>query len=1232
MKSKWFFVSVLLLIANVNYAGQVVSDVIKEFRTLHTTTDLTFGGSIVIPESNKYEQLAKKIQVKLKQVAGADYQITSSLPSKISNNQVVIAIGNMMNNYVIERLYWNFYTMVNPTYPGANGYVIETVHQPLPIFPSNNVVVLGGSNLETCEQAVNGFIGKINSKDECKFNPILEVTGDVEQKRESSKNLEKVKGLRGFRSMADLYHKTGKKKYLKASITALSKYCKMTKENPNWILFWGDEIDSFREVLAWDFVQEHAGLSDAENLVYEQFFLNYINKLVDRAEIYGRIKPEPVLAWNHTTIPLLGMYASARYYKTHYGFKDVEPVLEQVSTYLNGQKENYRVSEDSVNYLTFILNFCLAYYDMTNEMEYFNNGNARKIADLIFAQIDNTGYAAGTGDITPGFDLSREKPWDYMEWKLPLPELYWFRQQSEAKAETLKSAYYPEMRPKRPDYLEGCVVIPLDKGLYNHLADEKTFNMLAAQKVPKIKPNCAYEKAFDKLQFRTFEPDGGEYLLVDGMGSGNHGHRDTASIVCGTFEGCRFLDDADKLLGKCNQHSMISIVKDGENVLPVPPFAALDRKYDFSEGAYAGINVANYNDTSWKRHIYWCKNKYFVVIDTLKAEKAGKYKYECSWTLADRGNEKYDGRNLMCSGPKEGIDKTTDIPQKTFNLKSVDEGWISRSKDATTRYPSMRIHQDKKYDMKVGQVAAYQNIFYLQRGDNSYEPIKISETAMILKQDNSKSLIVAGNGLKGFESDSDFIVLGSDSLVGINVSKVEIDKKLFLSSTNKIDLYINQGKLEIASSVTGSLKLMFSGGKFGTKYNKGVTKVNLPENQFAENVSSFIAQIEPAKIKKDADLTSNQVWKPVWNTGNLLSDLEEKDVCVGDINNDKKNEIIFASGKDVLCLTEKGSTLWKYTSTLNVISCTITPDAAEGIKVVVGTDNATLLGLSESGTLIKTVKVEIEGSDKHGAEGDPWVTHLKYGDVNKDGEKEIIAGMRSWSIHVFNKELNQIWFNSMVLHGVADIALGNLKTDSHLLYVGDKYGGAHIFDVTKDNDKDVSSRKTKTIIGDIHLGIVDLNGDGIEDIISASNGGGLEAYDASIYFNGQAKQQINPDEAIQKKIWKYNNFGFGFVNVKYLNMKKPVLAAATESGYLLFLNPSDGKLLYSSDMGSAISTMEIADKCLVVGTARGDILKVDFSGKVIKKGKVSSGVIKIQPVSNNLVILDCKGQISFFNL
>ncbi|HBG26063.1 MAG: hypothetical protein A2Y10_03065 [Planctomycetes bacterium GWF2_41_51] len=1159
---------------------------IEKLRSFDTKINLSNGGFIVVPNDSNYVELADRINDQFQKLVKTEYVIDTKFEIKPSSEQVIIAMGNMINNPIIENLYWNFYTYVNPTWPGEKGYVIETVYQPLPFFSKNNVVVLGGISFNTTKQAVEAFLNGLKTSEDCQIGPTLKVVNTGAN--DDIGDYRKLKGLRGFRGLAECFHKIGDKKYLDEAITILNEQCTKAEQDTDWVLVWPDETDAFRAICAWDFVQEFANLSDKDKLRYEQFFLDINQKLIERAETFEQIKPGSVLTWNHTAIPLLAMYTSARYYKAHYGFEEMDEILSNAQWYFMGQAENYRVSCDAFTYDVLSIRSPLVYYVMTNQMEYFENGNADKFLNYLLSQLDNDGRAGGVGDVHPYEWIEDNLTFDILDWKLKSAEMLWFKKPQKSdyeriwyglqeKTQDVSSKFYPDLKPQKPKSFEGCVSIEFDNGMYEHLKNQGHFRMVDVASLPKLKPNVPYEKAFDKLQFRSFEPDGGEYLLIDGFGQGNHFHLDTGAIVCAVLGGYRFLCDADYLVNNSNEHSMLTIVKDGQAQLPVPPCAELANKVNFDNGAYASIRISDYSGMAWDRHIFWLKNKYFAVIDTLTAQESGTYRTDCVWKVLDRGMENFDDKELICQAPNLEIDKISNLSAKTFHLRSTDNGRWDRK--VTENGTKMRIvHQTKTSKLKAGEKVSYQNIFYIERADElkrlkQYTPVQIMPAVLKIESDSDSFIIIGKQNFGDIRVDTDFA-------------------------------YIEQGRVIAVND--GSLTAV--GEKFSSR------------------LFDTLKTLKPA-VRKNQKIESKVDLKPLWSRLGGLVYNENRDICTADLTKNGTIEIVVCNGKNLICFKEDGSELWSFENTVDLSSCEIISKTSTNIKIVAGTTDAKIIGLNSNGKLIKTAESKLKSAGQYGLQGNRWVTHLRSFDLDNDGRDEIIAGLRTWQVHVFDNNLEPRWYNSMALHGVADIVFGVKRNEVNPIYLGDMYGGVYAFDFSKD-ETDALLRKAFLGVGNVSVAILDINKDGVEDIIAASSCGRMSAYDGSKYVKDD---YYNYDRMELQKLWTFNSYGFGYSAIKIISRNEPVLVTSSLSGYLYLMNPANGKIKTVIDATEPVCTFEVIGDKIIAGTLNSFVVIMDFKGTILGKSKVSDSVLKIKPIGTfRFAALTSDGQICMF--
>jgi len=71
------------------------------------------------------------------------------------------ALGNLNNNRMIERLYFNKYLAIDGLFPGPGRYVLQTVHEPYNGPLGKNVVVIGASDAAGLAAGVDEFIRRL---------------------------------------------------------------------------------------------------------------------------------------------------------------------------------------------------------------------------------------------------------------------------------------------------------------------------------------------------------------------------------------------------------------------------------------------------------------------------------------------------------------------------------------------------------------------------------------------------------------------------------------------------------------------------------------------------------------------------------------------------------------------------------------------------------------------------------------------------------------------------------------------------------------------------------------------------------------------------------------------------------------------------------------------------------------------------------------------------------------
>ncbi len=1196
-----------------------------------TEIDLKKGGYIFVPKSKNYRKPGNDLLDFLQKQGLNNFSLISDLTILEKHPKNVIALGQMMNNPLIEWLYWNYYTLVNPTYPGKEGFVIETVFTPLPVLPRHSVIVLGGSNLRTVRQAAGQFIRKTPKS--LVWPSTLLVKGYSLDKRQDE-YIEKIKKnpkktqLLDFQILTTLYHETGNVKFRNLALKVLMCNIRDFERKRNrYVVTWKDEKASMEIMCAWDFLQEHCKLPPAERLRIDNFFLQLISRLMTHAALLNRnqLTPEWTASYNHTTIPLLGIFTIARYMLAHYQLEAVRKYIRAADMVFMGQSKSYLPIEDAPSYSALSIEKCLKYYLMERRLDYLKNGNLKKFLDYQFAHINNNNYLAATGDVPSvyfwGFP---RRATDILECYSGDPGIQWFNKQNPDADRKYVSSYYPNMPPAPPKRLLGAKVIPMPQGYYEFM---KTGLQNKIWNLGYLLPNIPLEKAFTRLQFRSsFKPEG-EHLLLDGLGRTNHGHDDTNSIVAYTAGGYKFLIDGDYKDQKSTGHTMITVLKNGKNPNPPQTLAALEEIVEFKDCTFTRTSIKDYNGTDWDRNILWFKDKFFLVVDSLTTRDDADFTFFNVWKLLNRGHDEFDGQNMICRAPfaKDPVKRT---PFQTFHLNCADRdiSILKRHRSTNEDISAHLVNQVRKGKLAKGGTMSFQNIFYIDRKDKKqYRPLRISEQALLIDTvpDDPALVILDNAAVPPFGFKGKLTLVSAHRLILFDGSEFKLREKDVFKLSHNASASIEGKVMEVIANLPGSGSLELDGKPFTFRFGKGKTKVKLPK-KFELAIKNDLKKLQDKSRKLEAngkkthtknipELTTAYVSPP-----GKLPPLSAYDLVTADLDKDGKDEIITAAGNRITCRNQDGSIKWRFNNDCPVMSLAAANlDGTE--KVLAGTKDGRLMLLDKNGNKEKEVKVPIESSGRrYGTRTGQWIPRIVTNDINRDGSPEIIIGMKAWQVQIYNRNLKRLWYYSLAKHGPTGIKIIDYNHDGKKDILLSTAGrDAYILDW---QEKDpIKPAYTMIVQGGGNIAATAGNGK-FMDILTASKDGRLIAFK----FDGK---RYRPD-------WTFNNIGFAYSAIATAKTaSREIVFPGSDTGFIYALDAANGKELWRKDLGSGVSEiLVLPDGEILSGTNAGKVQTLDKQGNITAEFRMPDRIDKIRKLKNGkIAVLDTCGNLAILN-
>ena len=100
----------------------------------------------------------------LRQRLGIEPHVAGRLAETTPGRETVIALGTMLDNELLTRLYWSHYCYEDAQWPGPDGYTVHTVYDPYHWGGGRNVIVLGGSRPEQLDKAVQRFLSLLQGQ------------------------------------------------------------------------------------------------------------------------------------------------------------------------------------------------------------------------------------------------------------------------------------------------------------------------------------------------------------------------------------------------------------------------------------------------------------------------------------------------------------------------------------------------------------------------------------------------------------------------------------------------------------------------------------------------------------------------------------------------------------------------------------------------------------------------------------------------------------------------------------------------------------------------------------------------------------------------------------------------------------------------------------------------------------------------------------------------------------
>lgn len=1161
---------------------------------------------IITPNLPEFQKLAAKVKLAVKNATGATLEVVdlkkvANLRGEFVGGKLpvknIITLGSLQNNGLVAHLYFRGYTNVDANYPGKNGYVVQTVCDPW--ATGANAIILGGSNTQGVEKAVNRFCTDLPKGGTLDLPRTLKAVYNKSYDRGDPDDAERAKLLEQaaaeFKAgrhnglfvpivnAAWAYKNTGKEGQAKLFRDLFFLEYDLRWHSPNdFDSPWGSGADmQFAPLtMAWDNVEESPSLSDADRHKIMSIFLEYIHYYEKYSYIpYFKTK---LIRHNHHTFPGQGFSAAGRYFTKYYpNYPGGAKWQEMGDDCFKVQETSWKSMENCSAYAGLASRHMCYYATTRPDFTWFDSGRARISGDLPILTMDNLGSQCAYGDMLGYNPRSPIDLWTTLVLIERNGRYSWAIHKARSSFRpfpTESDSIAVDVKPVVPTDLLGTKYYPVDPLFFTTLNGKG--------KVP-------LSKTFDKISFRsTFDPQK-QYMSLEGINTGYHSHRDGNAVLRLTDRNRIWLADGDYIKSSAKYHNLLLIFKNGEATVQ-PPFIRKEFIADLPSVGISSTTMPDYGGTDWTRNIIWDKERAFVFIDEVKAKSKDSYSVRTLWHTLGKPELKDNTFNLTQQGENFAIQNLDGSQLRYTKDYAVGSNWIEY-KHADPVVNSLQ--QIRNETLRKGDKLFVLNVMSGQaEGSKPIASARVNDSTLILGSGKEQALMGVGElKIKGIEAATKLYWLTHDHLALVGVKTLSLNgKKLFTSadstsaeiSTTGITLDVDQPTQITLYSKTG-VTLDGKAVKANTVHlSKGkhhITGVAIPK-EFAFDFPKTSKVEARAKV----DLGSGKlIEKAAFAPGKMKDTIRF---------NADKHGVYIADDHGVLhALTTDLKDRWTYNVGGDIHAVwtgKLEKDAPE--RIVAGTVSGHIVVLDQDGKLLREYQVPLYRRTRQ-------TNYFTAADLKGDGNKELIVGAQNWYNYAFDADGKMLW-RYLCIHPASVGGAFDLNGDGK----DEVLSGTIYYSWGALNPED--GKPLWTILG----------GPGCNDIAAAD----MDGKGKRMVFMVGANGYLYAMNAKGKKPWT-NSVGDGATCIQLMDVngdgEKDVLVGTMSDDVMAF--DSEGKRIWRHEIGEPVLCMVKADlngdgrEEIVIGTEDGHVIALNQNGEPIANWATTGAV-------NKLVVLD----------
>ena len=1176
-------------------------------------TDLAADTVLVVPDGLPATPTVVQLQGAIADVGGRAPDIVEQrdFTETLFSSTQVIACGNMTNNAALRRLYTARCCFVDTFFPGGDGYFVKSISDPFGY--GKNCIVLGASSGEgllaafaVFEDLVRTSDGELQRVHAAQFqHPLPPFPEEAQLERMVQDDLKSWEGawvstpFRGGRveSYAWYYYLTDHPVWGRAvpAIFAgsLEPWLAQRRDYPEtYHCFF-----HFHSLIhLWELIEDSPLYTEDDRRGVATMMGEMLRHLAGLFYMEESINPPDQIRQNHTTYIAMDLAAGHNYLSKRYGIREFDPTEEVVERIFAGQSDCYRSNDDGgVGYAWLVPQETLSYALLKNDYGYIENGHIADLCTLAVVTTDNMRSESNHGDTSGYASFSPSQGWEgrlwapmVSTWYARNPEHLWILNWLGARkrptlVHVLRGLYAGVEWGEDGLALADCV--PKEPvgllGIYAMKLPAKALGWVRAYAPADNQPD-PQKDYFDKLSLRRdFDPMN-EYLLLEGSGTFCHGHEDSNTIVRLTWNDRAWLGDGDYIRAAPKFHNSIAVIRDGMGVLQppgdgllMPLLASLNYSSESSAFGLVQTEAAGYNGVDWRRNIFWGKGRYFAVIDQLQCTEAGDYRCYCLWRLVGEAELRGSQVRLHQEGEHFYIDNADGSAQEIVADLHVKSRW--------SNYPHAGdilhvLHQQAAHTMQPGENLVYINLL---TPHPDIRIARLNERTVEIRDGEETTILGVGHtrlGALAIEAEMFGISLKGDSLTLQGIERLgfaegeDWDWQVFDGSHATLKV----GQSEMAQRICDAMDAV------------------------APEPSSAV--VEPSWPRLEGG------WSVQWSRD--LGSTEISAVAVHD-------EVLLAGteeGEVVQLGLEDGAAMWSHRLGPDRVASALLLadiDADGAVEALVGTDDgqlAALAGHSGEQRWCKTLKNSGWGAK---------VSGLTVADLEGQGRTSVLASTVGWYINAFAADGALEWAEWVRYHAITALAVADVDGDGLAeVIAGTEYStplnvhnsdGSFRWTTFEEVGSEGNATTPRRGIGLTHLQLVDVDGDGVREIVYGTQDGWIYA--------------VKPQDGAE--VWHVNIVGevVGLIAFPF------GLVAASEFGELYAFSYR-GELRWHVQVGEWIRAIAPIGEHIVAAVEKGALLACDADGRCVGAVALEAEIRGLWPCRGGVVCSLAGGRLS----